>query len=79
MQGVGFRCFTKQHAIKQGVIGWVRNLPDGRVDIWAQAEENILEDFCDLLRQGAPGSSIEKFETERLTTNPVLSDFKIRL
>lgn len=44
VQGVGFRHFTKVNARELGVYGWVKNLPDGRVEaIFEGPEDHILE------------------------------------
>ena len=51
VQGVGFR-FTAQDLAKGlGVFGWVKNLPDGRVEITAEAEEGALKDFLEQVNQ----------------------------
>src|SRR5436190_23740618 len=36
VQGVGFRYFVEAAAAREGILGWVRNLPDGRVDVSAE-------------------------------------------
>lgn len=47
VQGVGFRAFTVRAAQRHGVRGWVRNLPDGTVEIAAQgAPESFFEDLA---------------------------------
>ncbi len=43
VQGVFFRSRSKEKAEELGVTGWVRNTPDGRVEIIAQAEQETLE------------------------------------
>ena len=45
MQGVGFRYTAVDLALKLNISGWVRNLPDNRVEVLAQAKENDLEMF----------------------------------
>ncbi|MBI4707014.1 MAG: acylphosphatase [Candidatus Omnitrophica bacterium] len=45
VQGVGFRFTAEIVANELGVKGWVKNLPDGRVEVLAQAEEDRLKEF----------------------------------
>lgn len=45
VQGVGFRYTVRDMAIKLNIPGWVRNLPDRRVELLAEAEETVLKDF----------------------------------
>ncbi len=47
VQGVGFRFTAQDIANDLEVLGWVKNLRDGRVELVAEAEEKILKDFLD--------------------------------
>jgi acylphosphatase len=52
VHGVCFRMDTEQQAHMLGVTGWVRNLPDGRVEVMATANENTLNQFKQWLKRG---------------------------
>jgi acylphosphatase len=54
VQGVGYRYFALKEAEALGVAGFARNLPDGRVEVVAEASEEVLQDFEARLREG-PG------------------------
>ena len=54
MQGVGFRHWTARTALSLGLTGWVRNLPDGSVEVQAQGERESLEKMAVWLRRGPP-------------------------
>jgi len=66
VQGVGFRFTAEDIADKLGVLGWVSNLTDGRVEIVAEAEETVLQDFLarvnDYFVQYIAGADIEWLE-----------------
>ncbi len=52
VQGVGFRYFTKRVAEQLNLCGWVRNLPDGRVEIEVEGSEDALKEFLSLIKKG---------------------------
>ena len=64
VQGVGFRYFTQATADREGLHGWVRNLPDGRVEAEAEGDAEAVERFERALRQGPRGARIEQVEVE---------------
>lgn len=53
VQGVGFRFSTKQIATGFEVIGWVRNLPDGRVELQAKGEPEEVAEFLHEIRENS--------------------------
>lgn len=52
VQGVGYRAFAQREAVVFGLTGFVRNLADGRVEILAQGDKDILDRFVERLREG---------------------------
>lgn len=52
VQGVGFRFFAERAARELGVTGWVRNLPDGKVESLAEGEEDAVARYLERLREG---------------------------
>jgi acylphosphatase len=47
VQGVGFRFIARELANELGIGGWVSNLADGRVEVVAEAEKEVLEKFLE--------------------------------
>lgn len=62
VQGVGFRQFVKNKALKRGLFGWVRNLPDGRVEALLQGDKTNIETVIMLCRKGPFTASVENVE-----------------
>ena len=77
VQGVWFRAWTREQALKLGLTGWVRNLPDGRVETLAQGGDDALQSFRNLLRKGPPLSDVRAVECLPAEADP-LADFTIR-
>jgi acylphosphatase len=78
VQGVGFR-WTVRHAAKGfDVTGWVRNLPDGRVELQVTGEGDEVRALLDCIAQGELHSLIHK-QTENKLEKPVTArGFEIR-
>ena len=74
VQGVGFRFFAGEAAAVEGLHGFVRNLPDGRVESDAEA----LERFERRVRHGPPGARVERVETADSTPSGRNTGFSIR-
>ncbi len=73
VQGVFFRAKTMQEAIRLGVNGWVRNLPDGRVEAVFEGEKKVVDAAVDFCRRGPKGSLVTDFD---LTWEPFSGEFK---
>jgi acylphosphatase len=58
VQGVGFRWFVREAARELGVAGWVRNRPDGTVEVAAEGTATMLERLREELRNGPPGALV---------------------
>ena len=59
VQGVGFRYFTQDVAVREGVTGWVRNLPDGRVEARAEGEREAVLRLERAIRSGPRGARVD--------------------
>jgi len=57
VQGVGYRHFVYHHAQKLGLKGYVKNLYNGNVEVFAEGDRELIEELINLLKVG-PGSSI---------------------
>ncbi|WP_197353206.1 acylphosphatase [Streptomyces bathyalis] len=62
VQGVFYRDTCRATAEAQGVNGWVRNLPDGRVEAVFEGETGIVEQLVDWAHEGPPTAHVEKVE-----------------
>jgi len=64
VQGVGYRYATWQQAKHLGISGWVRNLPDKRVEAVFEGNKADVEQMICWCRQGPPGAVVENVEVE---------------
>ena len=60
VQGVGYRWFTQRAAKRLSVVGYVRNLSSGEVEVRAQAEGSVLSLFKQELERGPHGASVRE-------------------
>jgi acylphosphatase len=78
VQGVGFRFFAHRAALREGLHGWVRNLPDGRVEISAEGEAEALERFERHVRHGPPGAHVDDIDVTDVGATVSDTGFDIR-
>jgi acylphosphatase len=64
VQRVGFRWFTIDAASREGVTGWVRNLPDGRVEVLVEGDTEAVERFDRAVRRGPMTARVDEVDTE---------------
>lgn len=77
VQGVFYRDNTRRWASSMGLTGWVRNLPDGRVEALAEGNrENILE-LIERMREGPPMAWVESAEVDWEDYKGEFYDFRI--
>lgn len=70
VQGVGFRYHSRMQAQQLGLAGWVRNLPDGRVEVLAAGPAADLARFEQWLTQGPPASAVGAVDTADVDATP---------
>lgn len=59
VQGVGFRFFAERAALREGLHGWVRNAPDGTVEIEAEGEAEAMARFEAHISVGPPHARVD--------------------
>lgn len=62
VQGVGYRASAQKAAGQAGLVGWVRNEPDGRVEICAQGSAEAIDAFLDWCKKGPPLANVIRIE-----------------
>lgn len=77
VQGVGYRYFVLERAHALGIMGWVRNLHDRRVEVLAEAERSRLELLLDDLKAGPRGARVQEVVAAWLPATGEFSQFRI--
>ena len=78
VQGVGFRYFVLRRASARALRGWVRNLPDGTVEVWAEGPEVELLSLLQELEEGPVGSRVARVDADRPQAEQKFDDFAVR-
>lgn len=60
VQGVGFRWFVQDAATRAGATGWVRNLPDGRVEALVEGEAEVVRRVEAAVRTGPRAARVDR-------------------
>ena len=64
VQGVSFRANTQRIAREMGLVGWVRNLPDGTVEAEVEGRKEDVEELIARLRREVRGARVKKVRVE---------------
>lgn len=59
VQGVFFRASTREQALRLGVTGYARNLPDGRVEVVVCGPHDSVDELCAWLQTGPPQAQVD--------------------
>src|SRR5271157_1380411 len=78
VQGVGFRWFVEREAFLLQITGWVRNNPDGTVEVLAQGTRDQLAGLHSRLREGPRAARIDDVEVSEAQAVAGLISFQIR-
>lgn len=78
VQQVGYRQGCRQTARSLGLVGWVRNLADGRVELFAQGSEDGVDRLLDWVWAGPAGARVSGVETDVVAPDVTLTDFFIQ-
>ncbi|WP_294946794.1 acylphosphatase [Sulfurivirga sp.] len=77
VQGVFFRASTQKKARALGLTGWVRNLPDGTVEVLAVGPRPALEALLDWLHEGPPLARVERVDAAWAVCSKHFEGFEI--
>lgn len=78
VQGVFFRYETRRHAQKWNVHGWVRNLPEGRVEAVLEGDSIDVEKVIDFLRVGPSQAKVQQVDVKWERYQGAFLDFSIQ-
>jgi len=78
VQGVGYRYFARYKADELQIFGWVRNTPEGKVEIEAEGELQNLETFIDWIKIGPSRAIIQSFSVSDIALPRNFKTFTIR-
>jgi acylphosphatase len=79
VQGVFFRANTKEEALRLGLRGWVRNLPDGRVEAWVEGDRQAVGQLLEYCQDDIPNARVDMVDMEEGTPSGDYPSFEIRM
>lgn len=78
VQGVFFRANTRQQALQLGLRGWVRNLPDGKVEAWVEGDRSDVGRLIEFCQTGITGARVDMVDMEEASPTGDYTSFEVR-
>lgn len=78
VQGVGFRYYAEREARRLDLTGWVRNRPDGDVELTAEGDDDALHRLLEWCNQGPPSAAVDHVQASWSPALGEFADFRIR-
>ncbi|MBA4311318.1 MAG: acylphosphatase [Chlorobiaceae bacterium] len=78
VQGVGFRYFVYQRAVRLGLKGFVRNLPDGNVEVEVSGSRSLVEELIQMVKVGTRASSVTDVQIQIINSDLNFTSFDIK-
>ena len=78
VQGVFYRANTQERAEELGLVGWVKNLGDGSVEIVVQGEEESIKEMMSWCYEGPAGSMVEDVHVSWEEIEEIFKEFSVR-
>jgi acylphosphatase len=78
VHGVFFRAYVESRAEDLNLTGYVRNLPDGKVEVRAEGERERLEKLVHYLEVGSPAARVDKVVTKWAEYSGLFTGFQVR-
>ncbi len=77
VQGVGFRWFVREAARRRDLAGWVKNLTDGGVEVFAEGPDSDIGRLRSELAKGPNGAAVESLEERAIHAEELAKPFAI--
>lgn len=77
VQRVAYRAYAQDSAVELGLVGYVRNLSDGTVEVVAQGAPDLLKEFVEYLHEGSLMSKVESLSVDWKIASRTYEEFSV--
>jgi len=77
VQGVQYRVYAQDSAVELDLVGYVKNLPNGTVEVLAQGMPDTLKEFVEYLYEGSLSSAVESVSVDWQTAEKTFTEFSV--
>lgn len=77
VQGVAYRAYVQESATELKLVGYVKNLPDGSVEVLAQGYPNVLKEFVEYLHEGSLMAKVESVSVDWRSPRRTFDEFSV--